>query len=199
MFDFVKMKVDRTSAVFTIHGEGVDLEPRDILEIDENTGEITVHGPVDFEKHKSLKVRLKIHCRCDILECITMRCKVIVWHDLAFALQLIFQAIDRIKNVVDTQRVIDIQIIDANDHSPEFVREIYEVTVKESTLQGIQCFQCCYEPQMLLFACDFESPACFCKFCSQGCLKMGKNKKYPLFDRRRTDYGSGSRCWQQSK
>ncbi|XP_054652797.1 cadherin-2A-like isoform X2 [Dunckerocampus dactyliophorus] len=99
-----KVQVGRKYARFQIHGQGVYLEPRDIIEIDENTGEITVHGPVDFEKHKSLK--------------------------------LIFQAIDRVRNVVDTQLGVDIQIMDANDHSPVFDAEIYAVTVKESISQG---------------------------------------------------------------
>ncbi|XP_061123995.1 cadherin-like protein 26 [Syngnathus typhle] len=101
-----KVKVDRKSVLFRIHGEGVDMEPRDIIEIDENTGEITGHGPVDFERFKSFKP--------------------------------IFQAINRINNLVYTQLGIHIQIIDANDHSPEFEHEMYEITVKESTSQGTQ-------------------------------------------------------------
>nr|XP_057907445.1 cadherin-2-like [Doryrhamphus excisus] len=99
-----KVQVGRKYARFKIHGQGVDLEPRDIIEIDENTGEIIVHGPVDFEKHKSLK--------------------------------LIFQAINRVTNAVDTQLGVDIQIMDTNDNSPVFDSEIYTITVKESTSQG---------------------------------------------------------------
>ncbi|TDH10364.1 hypothetical protein EPR50_G00074270 [Perca flavescens] len=41
---------------FKIRGDGADKEPKGILQIDKITGELTVHGPVDYEKFKVLKL-----------------------------------------------------------------------------------------------------------------------------------------------
>ncbi|KAG8002549.1 Cadherin-like protein 26 [Nibea albiflora] len=49
------VKVDNQFTKFEIHGEGVEKEPKGILQIDEKTGEVTVHGPVDYETYKVLK------------------------------------------------------------------------------------------------------------------------------------------------
>nr|XP_046254065.1 cadherin-like protein 26 [Scatophagus argus] len=51
-----KIQIEKSLTLFKIQGEGVDKEPRDVLKIDENTGEIFVHRAVDYEKHKSLKL-----------------------------------------------------------------------------------------------------------------------------------------------
>ncbi|XP_051804920.1 cadherin-like protein 26 [Acanthochromis polyacanthus] len=98
-----KIETEKTINLFKIHGQGVDEEPRGILEIDEQTAEITVLGPVDHEKYKVLK--------------------------------LMFQAIDRNKNVIDTQLGIEIKIKDSNDNAPKFERGSYSISIKEHTLQ----------------------------------------------------------------
>ncbi|KAF1390274.1 hypothetical protein PFLUV_G00056370 [Perca fluviatilis] len=41
---------------FKIRGHGADEEPKGTLQIDKITGELTVHGPVDYEKFKVLKL-----------------------------------------------------------------------------------------------------------------------------------------------
>ncbi|XP_049920197.1 cadherin-2A-like [Epinephelus moara] len=51
-----KIEVEKKLTFFKIHGQGVDLEPTGILQIDENTGVISVHGPVDYERYRVLKL-----------------------------------------------------------------------------------------------------------------------------------------------
>ncbi|XP_038590697.1 cadherin-like protein 26 isoform X1 [Micropterus salmoides] len=52
-----KIEVEKKLVLFEIHGQGVDKEPTGILKINNSTGEIFVHGPVDYEKFKVLKLR----------------------------------------------------------------------------------------------------------------------------------------------
>lgn len=64
-FDSLQIKIENDFSVLEISGSGVDEDPKGILQVDSNTGEITVHGPVDHEKYPFLKVRrksLKQHC-----------------------------------------------------------------------------------------------------------------------------------------
>lgn len=55
---------------------------------------------------------------------------------LPLLLQLVFQAMDREKHVIDTQLGIDIRIIDSNDNPPKFDREMYPISIEESKSQG---------------------------------------------------------------
>lgn len=41
---------------FNLQGEGVELDPKGLLSINENTGEISVHYAVDYEQYQLLKV-----------------------------------------------------------------------------------------------------------------------------------------------
>ncbi|XP_063744559.1 B-cadherin-like isoform X2 [Eleginops maclovinus] len=50
------VRVEKKFSVFMIHGQGVDIEPKNILQIHEDTGLVTVHGPVDYENFKVLKL-----------------------------------------------------------------------------------------------------------------------------------------------
>ncbi|KAJ8265300.1 hypothetical protein COCON_G00143990 [Conger conger] len=51
------VQVERDYKVgFSLHGKGVDEEPKGILSIDKDTGVISVHGKVDYEQHKKLKL-----------------------------------------------------------------------------------------------------------------------------------------------
>lgn len=59
-FDSLQVKVDNKHTEFKILGQGVDVEPKGILQINEKTGEVTVHGPVDYEKYNVLKVRTNL-------------------------------------------------------------------------------------------------------------------------------------------
>ncbi|KAK1898706.1 Cadherin-2 [Dissostichus eleginoides] len=54
-YELGQLKVEKKFSFFKIHGEGVELEPKNLLQINENTGMLTVHGPVDYEKFKVLK------------------------------------------------------------------------------------------------------------------------------------------------
>ncbi|XP_035243698.1 cadherin-like protein 26 isoform X1 [Anguilla anguilla] len=55
-----KVHVDRDYRVkFKLLGDGVDEEPVGVLQIDENTGVISVLGKVDFEKHRVLKLKFE--------------------------------------------------------------------------------------------------------------------------------------------
>ncbi|XP_021171886.2 cadherin-like protein 26 [Fundulus heteroclitus] len=52
-----KVNIDRAYRVyFELHGQGVDLEPKNVLQINKETGEIFVLRPVDYEKHQMLKL-----------------------------------------------------------------------------------------------------------------------------------------------
>ncbi|XP_027133093.1 cadherin-like protein 26 isoform X2 [Larimichthys crocea] len=55
------VKVDNKHTEFKILGQGVDVEPKGILQINEKTGEVTVHGPVDYEKYNVLKCTFKAY------------------------------------------------------------------------------------------------------------------------------------------
>lgn len=152
-FDSLQIKVEKDLTLFEIKGQGVDEDPKGILQINRNTGEITVHGPVDYEKFKVLKVRrnlLKLHHYHDFLQstedvyvcmrvCVGVcgaRWKVSYFTILAFRLQLVFLAFDKENHVLDTKLGVEIQILDSNDNTPQFAFERYEVSTKESTAQG---------------------------------------------------------------
>ncbi|XP_030280339.1 cadherin-like protein 26 [Sparus aurata] len=51
-----RIKIERDLKLFRIEGQGVDKEPKDVLAINERTGEITVKRPVDYEQFKVLKL-----------------------------------------------------------------------------------------------------------------------------------------------
>ncbi|XP_035864272.1 cadherin-2-like [Sander lucioperca] len=51
-----KISVMNKFVSFKINGQGADEEPKGILQINKITGELTVHGPVDYEKFKVLKL-----------------------------------------------------------------------------------------------------------------------------------------------
>lgn len=55
---FYSLQIDFESKFthFKIFGQGVDKEPKGILTIDEITGEMRVHGRVDFEKYQVFHV-----------------------------------------------------------------------------------------------------------------------------------------------
>lgn len=53
------IQIENNLTLFKISGHGVDEEPKGILQIDEFTGEITVHGPVDYEKHQTLELKFQ--------------------------------------------------------------------------------------------------------------------------------------------
>nr|XP_033484428.1 cadherin-2-like [Epinephelus lanceolatus] len=100
------IKVEEKASFFEIHGQGVDEEPKGILQINKNTGILSVHGPVDYEKYRVLKVRRHL-------------------------LNKHFYNI-----LLDVSMEVDISILDANDNPPKFEREIYEVTIFELISQG---------------------------------------------------------------
>ncbi len=56
-FHFLQIDVEKDLTLFRIHGQGVDEEPKGVLQINERTGEIMVHRPVDYEEFQVLKVR----------------------------------------------------------------------------------------------------------------------------------------------
>lgn len=104
-----KIELDRKYLVnFILYGQGVDEEPKNILTINKETGEISVYGKVDYES-------------------IT---------DSNKALKLRFEAVNRSNNEVDTRLGVEIKILDINDNPPIFQQSNYEVTVEESHDQG---------------------------------------------------------------
>ncbi|XP_041654575.1 B-cadherin-like [Cheilinus undulatus] len=58
-YELGKIRLDRNFTVFHIEGQGVKEEPINTLAIDENTGVIQVHRPVDYETYQVLKVKFK--------------------------------------------------------------------------------------------------------------------------------------------
>ncbi|XP_051515748.1 cadherin-like protein 26 isoform X2 [Myxocyprinus asiaticus] len=102
------IELEKTYLVnFELKGEGVDQEPKNILLINRDTGEIDVYGKVDYEAM-----------------------------DMDKRLNLQFEARNRSNNVVDTRLGVEIKILDINDNPPVFQLEKYEVTVNESLAQG---------------------------------------------------------------
>ncbi|XP_034393782.1 cadherin-13-like [Cyclopterus lumpus] len=50
------IKIQNELTLYKISGQGVDRDPKGLLEIDNHTGQITVHRPVDFEEHQVLQL-----------------------------------------------------------------------------------------------------------------------------------------------
>lgn len=149
-FHSLQIKIEKNLTHFKMYGQGADLEPKGLLQINKVTGEITVHRPVDYEKFKLLKVRR------NFLEgqyCIDLKAQSVCvgvcnsyFTIHALPLQLTFQAFEN--HVIDTLG-IEIQIIDSNDNSPKFDPDRYEISIPESTKQGqflltISCYIYCY-------------------------------------------------------
>ncbi|XP_051517921.1 cadherin-like protein 26 isoform X2 [Myxocyprinus asiaticus] len=109
-FPYILGKIELTRAYlvsFELQGQGIDKEPKDVLSINKDTGEIYVHGKVDYEAvDKSKKLKLQ------------------------------FEARNKSNNALDTRFGVEIKILDINDNPPLFQSAKYEVTVDESHLQG---------------------------------------------------------------
>ncbi|KAF3860677.1 hypothetical protein F7725_000932 [Dissostichus mawsoni] len=145
LFCSLQLQVEKKFSFFKIHGQGVELEPKNILQINENTGMLTVHGPVDYEKFRVLKVGRSLHnLHClnyllDLSVCVCVPLKAFHYVTIcAIALQLTFKAYDGEKREIDTQLGVEILIIDANDNPPMFEPDKYEVSIEESTPQGTE-------------------------------------------------------------
>lgn len=133
--DSLQIQVEKALTFFQISGDGVDKDPKGILEIDHNKGVITVKGPVDYEKFKELKVSLCV-CVSELGVWDMLGGGLQYFTILAFALQLVFLALDKFSKVIDTRLGIVIGIQDANDNPPRFDRKTYEITIQESISQG---------------------------------------------------------------
>ncbi|XP_073730959.1 cadherin-like protein 26 [Misgurnus anguillicaudatus] len=102
-----KIELDRKYLVhFELFGEGVDKDPKNILKINRETGEIDVLAKVDYEARDGRK-----------------------------ALNLQFKAINQSNNAVDTMLGVEIKILDINDNPPEFTQPNYDVNLEESQQQ----------------------------------------------------------------
>ncbi|XP_056126664.1 cadherin-like protein 26 isoform X2 [Rhinichthys klamathensis goyatoka] len=102
-----KIELDRSYLVrYELKGQGVDLEPTGILDIDRD-GKVSVYRKVDFENKQGIKV-----------------------------LKATFEAKTKSNNEVDARLGVHIQILDINDHAPKFQQSVYQVTVNESHAQG---------------------------------------------------------------
>lgn len=66
--DSLQINIAKDLRVFKIEGQGVDKEPTGVLAINEDTGEISVKRPVDYEQFKVLKVRRNLLEYCDLLK-----------------------------------------------------------------------------------------------------------------------------------
>ncbi|KAL3064540.1 hypothetical protein OYC64_000738 [Pagothenia borchgrevinki] len=60
-YDLGPLQVEKKFSFFKIHGQGVEQEPKNILQINEDTGMLTVHGPVDYEKFRVLKLTFQAY------------------------------------------------------------------------------------------------------------------------------------------
>lgn len=58
-FDTLQINIEGNLTLFKIEGQGVDEEPKGILQIDPYSGHVTVHGAVDYEEFNILRVRRK--------------------------------------------------------------------------------------------------------------------------------------------
>ncbi|XP_056589944.1 cadherin-like protein 26 [Triplophysa dalaica] len=103
------IELDRKYLVnFALYGEGVTEEPKGVLSINDQTGEICVHKKVDYESIADSSKALKLH----------------------------FEAVNRSNNEVDTRLGVEIKVLDINDNPPIFQQSNYDVTLEESHAQG---------------------------------------------------------------
>uniref|UniRef100_A0A3Q3ALJ4 Cadherin domain-containing protein n=1 Tax=Kryptolebias marmoratus TaxID=37003 RepID=A0A3Q3ALJ4_KRYMA len=56
-----KINVDETENVIQIHGQGIEEEPRNLIEFNKSTGDVYILGPVDCEKYDTLKLTFVEH------------------------------------------------------------------------------------------------------------------------------------------
>ncbi|XP_015235608.1 PREDICTED: cadherin-like protein 26 isoform X3 [Cyprinodon variegatus] len=54
-----QIDIDPSLNILEVTGQGIDEEPRDLLEIHEKSGRVYVVGPVDYEKYQILKLLIK--------------------------------------------------------------------------------------------------------------------------------------------
>ncbi|KAM8867958.1 cadherin-like protein 26 [Synchiropus picturatus] len=109
-YELGKINVERQYLLyFDLYGEGVDEEPRGVLSVHRESGTISVHKPVDYEKQTML--------RNDNHSWLSFEVKK---EDLS----------------LDTKLGIQISILDINDNPPRFPSELYEVSVNEDSVQG---------------------------------------------------------------
>lgn len=62
-FDSLQVKIAEQLRLFSLRGQGIELDPKGVLNIDPDTGEIFVLRPVDYEEYSILKVRGKFPAR----------------------------------------------------------------------------------------------------------------------------------------
>ncbi|MEQ2312740.1 hypothetical protein AMECASPLE_034311 [Ameca splendens] len=58
-----RVDIDPNLNVFEITGQGINEEPRELLEINKKSGRVYVLGPVDYEKFQTLKLIIKAHSK----------------------------------------------------------------------------------------------------------------------------------------
>ncbi|XP_037832818.1 B-cadherin-like [Kryptolebias marmoratus] len=56
-----QINVDETENVIQIHGQGIEEEPRNLIEFNKSTGDVYILGPVDCEKYDTLKLTFVEH------------------------------------------------------------------------------------------------------------------------------------------
>lgn len=133
-FDWLQIKLADQVRAFKLRGQGVELEPIDLLDINEETGNISVHYAVDYEKYQVLKVWGKFlpNARGLFLLLFAFHSH----HIYMYSFQLTFEARFKDTQQVDTRLGVEVRIKDANDNPPVFDRQWVQFSILESTKQG---------------------------------------------------------------
>lgn len=129
---WLQIKLADEIRAFNLHGQGVELDPKGLLSINEDTGEITVLYAVDYEEYQILKVWGQL--RTNVGRFFLLFASILLIYVHPF--QLTFEAMKKETRLVDTRLGVEVQIIDANDNAPIFNPPTVEVSILESTKQG---------------------------------------------------------------
>ncbi|XP_071401045.1 cadherin-2-like isoform X2 [Centroberyx affinis] len=55
------IEVEKKFTLLKLNGQGVEMDPKNILQVNSETGEVTVHGKVDYEQYNKLELTFEAH------------------------------------------------------------------------------------------------------------------------------------------
>ncbi|KAI4873635.1 hypothetical protein NFI96_031467 [Prochilodus magdalenae] len=114
-------KVNDHQLLFSINGQGVNTEPTGVLTINDLTGVVYVHKPIDREMYPFFQLLV-----FNLRSCIS-----------PFDDQVEFDVLDRqTKQVLDRTLSFNVAIKDKNDNAPQFLPEVLNLTIPENTKEG---------------------------------------------------------------
>ncbi|KAM3618600.1 uncharacterized protein V6R79_022190 [Siganus canaliculatus] len=164
-----RVQLEKNLNFFKIFGQGVEKEPKGILQIHENTGEITVLGPVDYEKFHTLKVTFQaLNEKNMVIETqLGIEIQVIDFNDNPPK----FDA-EQYEVTVEESTIqgTDLIILQAYDHDTERNNGIFDLNIVSVNP----------EPQELEFYLTQDEGSPFGKISFKGCLDHETAEKYTI-------------------